>query len=171
MAAVTICSDFGAQKKESLTLFPLFPHLFPMEWWDQMPWSLFSECWALSKLFHSPLSLSSRGFLVSLSFLPLEWYLYIWGYWYFSQHSWFQLVIHPALHFTWCTKRHYFANKGPSSQGYGFSSSHVWMWELDCKESWATKNWCFWTVVLEKTLESPLDCKEIQPVHSKGDQP
>ena len=60
----------------------------------------------------------------------------------------------------------YFVNKGPSSQGYDFSSSHVWMWELDYKESWAQKNRCFWTVVLEKTLESPLDCKEIQPVHS-----
>ena len=57
-----------------------------------------------------------------------------------------------------------------SSQGHRFSSSHVWMWELDYKESWALKNWCFWTVVLEKTLESPLDCKEIQPVHPKGDQ-
>ena len=57
--------------------------------------------------------------------------------------------------------RHYLANKGPSSQSYGFPSSHVWMWELDCEESWAPKNWCFWTVVLEKTLESPLDCKEI----------
>ena len=57
-----------------------------------------------------------------------------------------------------------------SSQGYGFSSGHVWMWELDCEESWALKDWCFWTVVLEKTLESPLDCKEIQPVHPKGDQ-
>ena len=67
-------------------------------------------------------------------------------------------------------QRHYFVNKGPSSQGYGFSSSHVWMWELDYKESWAPKNWCFWTVMLEKTLESLLDCKEIQPVHSKGDQ-
>ena len=66
--------------------------------------------------------------------------------------------------------RHYFANKGPSSQGYGFSSGHVWMWELDCEESWVLKNWCFWTVVLEKTLESPLDCQEIQPVHPKGDQ-
>ena len=54
---------------------------------------------------------------------------------------------------------------------YGFSCGHVWMWELDCEESWALKNWCFWTVVLEKTLASPLDCKEIQPVHSKGDQP
>ena len=61
-------------------------------------------------------------------------------------------------------------NKSPSSQGYGFSSSHVWVWELDYKESWAPKNWCFWIVVLEKTLESPLDCKEIQPVHPKGDQ-
>ena len=69
------------------------------------------------------------------------------------------------------SKDNYFANKGPSSQGYGFSSSHVWMWELDCEESWALKNWCFWAVVLEKTLESPLDCKEIQPVHSEGDQP
>ena len=56
------------------------------------------------------------------------------------------------------------------SQSYGFSSNHVWMWALDCKESWALKNWCFCTVVLEKTLESPLDCKEIQPVHPKGDQ-
>ena len=66
-------------------------------------------------------------------------------------------------------QRHYFANKGPSSEGYGFSSGHVWMWELDYKESWAPKNWCFWTVVL-KTLESPLDCKEVQPVHPKGNQ-
>ena len=65
---------------------------------------------------------------------------------------------------------HYFANKGPCGQGYGFSSGHVWMWELDCEESWALRNWCFWTVVLEKTLESPLDCKEIQPVHPKGDK-
>ena len=67
-------------------------------------------------------------------------------------------------------QRRYFANKGLSSQGYGFSSGHVWMWELDYKESWAPKNCCFWTVVLEKTLESPLDCNEIQPVHPKGDQ-
>ena len=68
-------------------------------------------------------------------------------------------------------QRHHFANKGPSSQGYGFSSSHVWMCELDYKESWMLKNWCFWTVVLEKMLESPLDCEEIQPVHSEIDQP
>ena len=65
----------------------------------------------------------------------------------------------------------YFAIKGPSSQGYGFSSGHVWMWELDHKEVWAPKNWCFWTVVLEKTLESPLDRKEIKPVNPKGNQP
>ena len=67
-------------------------------------------------------------------------------------------------------QRHYFTNKSPYSQSYGFSSSHVRMWELDYKESWALKNWCFWTVVLEKTFESPLDCKEIQPVHPEGDQ-
>ena len=67
-------------------------------------------------------------------------------------------------------QRHYFANKGPSSQGYGFSCGHVWMWELDYKEIWVLKKWCFWTVVLEKTLESPLDCKEIEPVHPKGNQ-
>ena len=66
--------------------------------------------------------------------------------------------------------RYYFANKSRSSQSYGFSSSRVCMWELDCEESWVPKNCCFWTVVLEKTLESPLDCKEIQSVHSKGDQ-
>ena len=66
--------------------------------------------------------------------------------------------------------RHYLANKGPSSQSYGFSSSHVWMWKLDYKESWAPKNWCFWTMVL-KTLENPLDSQEIQPVHPKGNQP
>ena len=67
-------------------------------------------------------------------------------------------------------QRHYFVNKSLSSQGYGFSRSHVWMWELDYKERCAPNNWWFWTVVLEKTLESPLDCKEIQSVHSKGDQ-
>ena len=67
-------------------------------------------------------------------------------------------------------QRHYFVNQGPSNQGYGFPNSHVWMWELDYKESWAPKNWCFWTVVLEKTLESPLDCKETKPVHPKGNQ-
>ena len=68
------------------------------------------------------------------------------------------------------SRDYYFANKGPSSRSYGFSSSHVWMWDLDYKESWVLKNWSFWTVVLEKTLESSLDCKEIQPVNPKGNQ-
>ena len=68
-------------------------------------------------------------------------------------------------------QRHYFINKGLSGQSYGFSSSYVWMWELDYKESWVPKNWCFWTVVLEKTLESPLDCKEIKRANAKANQP
>ena len=67
-------------------------------------------------------------------------------------------------------QRHYFANKGSSSQSYGFSCSHVWMWELDYKDRWALKNWCFWSVVLGEALESPLDCKEIKPVNAKGNQ-
>ena len=67
-------------------------------------------------------------------------------------------------------QRQYFADKGLSSQSYGFSRSHVWMWELDCKKSWAPKNWCFWTVVLEKTLESPLNCKAIKPANPKENQ-
>ena len=67
-------------------------------------------------------------------------------------------------------QRHYFANKGLSSHGYGFSSGHVWMWELDYKESWVPKNWCFWSVVLEKTLQSPLDCKEIKPSNPKWNE-
>ena len=82
---------------------------------------------------------------------------------------WKKIYDQPRKHIE--KQRHYFANKGPSSQGYGFSSGHVWMLELDCEEGWAPKNWCFWSVVLEKTLESPLDCKENQPVHSEGDQP
>ena len=68
-------------------------------------------------------------------------------------------------------QRHYFGNIGPSSQSYGFSSIHVWMWELNHKEGWMLKNWCFWTVVLEKTLENPLNCKEIKSVNLKGNQP
>ena len=78
------------------------------------------------------------------------------------------LLFGPRQHIK--KQRHYFVNKDPSSQSYGFSSSHIWMWDLDYKESWAPKNWCFCIVVLEKTLESPLDCNEIQPVHCKGDQ-
>ena len=68
-------------------------------------------------------------------------------------------------------QRPYFANKGPSSQRYGFSNGHVWMWEMDYKESWVLKNWCFWIVVLEKNLESPLHWKEIKPVNPKGNRP
>ena len=82
--------------------------------------------------------------------------------------SWKKSYDQPRQHIK--KQRHYFANKGPSSQGYGSSNSHVCMWELECEESWVLKNWCFWTVVLEKTLESPLDCKEIRPVPPKGDQ-
>ena len=67
-------------------------------------------------------------------------------------------------------QRDYSVNKDLPSQSYGFSSSHVWMWELDCEESWAPKNWCFWTVVLEKTLKSPLHCKDIKSVNPKGNQ-
>ena len=85
----------------------------------------------------------------------------------FKDTPWKKTYDQPRQHIK--KHKHYFANKGPSSQGYGFPSGHVWMWELYCKESWAPKNWCFWTVVL-KTLGSPLDCKEIQPVHPKGDQ-
>ena len=82
--------------------------------------------------------------------------------------SWKKIYDQPRQHIK--KQRHYSANKGPSSQSYDFSSSRVWMWELDYKESWVPKNWCFWSVVLEKTLASPLDCKEIQPVHPKGNQ-
>ena len=67
-------------------------------------------------------------------------------------------------------QRRYFANKSPSSQGYGFSSGHVWMWGPACEESWVPKNWCFWNAVLKKALENPLACKEIQAVHPKGNQ-
>ena len=103
MAAVTICSDFGAPQKWNQPLFVLFPHIFAMKWWDlKMPWKY--------------------------------------------------LLIHQS----------------PSSQSNGFSSSHVWMWELNHKESWALKNWCFWTVKLG--LESPLDNKESKPVNPEGNQ-
>ena len=74
----------------------------------------------------------------------------------------------PRQYIKW--QRHYFANKDLSSQGYGFSSSHVWTWELDKKKGWVPKNWCFWTAVLEKTLDSPLDRKEIKPADPKGNQ-
>ena len=80
---------------------------------------------------------------------------------------WKETYVQPREHIK--MQRHYFANKSPSSQGYGLSSGHGWMWELDYKGSWVSKNWYFWSVVLEKTLERPLDCKEIQPVHPKWD--
>ena len=83
-------------------------------------------------------------------------------------YSWNESYDQPRQHIK--KHKHYFANKGPSSQSYAFSNSHVWMWELVYRESSVPKNWCIWTVVLEKTLESPLDCKEIQSVHPKGDQ-
>ena len=103
-------------------------------------------------------------------------FLFLWLWW-VSLQPWNQQTLAPwkksydlpRQHIK--KQRHYFADKRPSSQSYGFSSNRVWIWELDYKESWTLKNWCFWTVVLEKTLERPLDCKEIQPVHSKGDQP
>ena len=105
-----------------------------------------------------------------LYFLGLQnhcrWWLQPWNKKTFT--SWKKSYDQPRQHIK--KQRNYLASKGPSSKGYGFSSSHVWMWELDYKESWAPKNWCFWTVVLEKTLQSPLDRKEIQPVHSKGNQ-
>ena len=83
--------------------FHFFPLLFDMNWWDQMPWSLFFECWILIQLFHSPLSLSSRSFLV-LFFPPLEWcHIHIWGYWFFYWRSWFLFVLHPAQRFSWFT--------------------------------------------------------------------
>ena len=82
--------------------------------------------------------------------------------------SWKKSYKKPRQHIK--KQRYYFANKGLSSQSYGFSSSHVWMWMLDHKENWASENWCFWTVVLEKTLESLLDSKEIQPGNPKGNQ-
>ena len=102
MAAVTTCSDFGAPSNKVSHCFHCFP--IYLKWWDWMPWSSFSECWALSWLFHSPLSLSSRGSLVLLQFLPQAWYpVHIWGDWYFSRQSWVQLVFLPVQRFSWCT--------------------------------------------------------------------
>ena len=112
----------------------------------------------------------NSGNSVRLYFLELQnhcrWWLQPWNYKMLTPLK--ESYDQPREHIQ--KQRQYFANKGPSSQGYGFSSSHVWMWELDYKESWVPKSWWFWTVVLEKTSESPLDCKEIQLVHPKGDQ-
>ena len=95
-----------------------------------------------------------------------RWWLQPWNW--KTLTSWKKSYDQPREHMK--KQRHYFVNKGLTHQSYGFSSSHVWMWELDSKESWAPKNWCFWTVVLEKTLESPLDWKAVKPVHPKGNQ-
>ena len=103
----------------------------------------------------------NNGNLDRLYFLGLQnhcrWWLQPWNLKMLT--PWKESYDQPRQHIR--KQRHYFANKGPSSQAYGFSS--VWTWELDYKEGWAPKNWCFWTVVLEKTPESPLDCKEIKP--------
>ena len=135
----------------------------PMRVWSAVTSNFQSTCW-------------SRG---CVYFVKVYWAVCLWlfAFLYTFLYNIFikilKIILLIFLGHTWQhikKQRHYFANKGPSSQGYGFSSGHVWMWELDYKESWVPKNWCFWTVVLEKTLESPLDCKEIQPVHPKGDQ-
>ena len=119
-------------------------------------WCCWTECllWPVCSLNKTLLAIFSASFCTPRPNLPVT-----------PGISWL-----PTFAFQSPMRRHHFVNKGPSSQGYGFSCGHVWMWELDCEESWAPKNWCFWTVVLEKTLESPLDCKEIQPIHPKGDQ-
>ena len=112
----------------------------------------------------------NSGNSVRLYFLGLQnhfrWWLQPWNK--KTLTPWKKSYDQPRQHIK--KQRHYSVIKGLSSQSYGFPSSYIWMWELDHKKSWAPKNWWFWTVVLEKTLESPLDCKEIQPVHPKGNQ-
>ena len=126
-----------------------------MLWATVSSWSCF--CW----LYRASPSLAAKNIINLILVLTIWWCPCV-------ESSLVLLEEGVCLHIQ--KQRHYFANKGPSYQGNDFSSGHVWMWELDCEESSALKNWCFWTVVLEKTLESPLDCKEIQWVHSKGDQ-
>ena len=108
---------------------------------------------------------------ISLQVSLLQHYIYLFKLVFSStayiSSSSFSLNKHSEVHFL----DHIIYDKGPYSQGYGFSSGRLWMWELDCEESWMSKNWCFWTVVLEKAPESPLDSKEIQPANLKGDQP
>ena len=110
------------------------------------------------------------GNSVRLYFLGLQnhcrWWLQPWNQKMLT--PWKESYDQPRQHIK--KQKHYFANKGPSSQSNGFLSSHVWMWELDYKEVWGQKNWCFWTVVLEQTLESPFGCNEIQPIHPKGNR-
>ena len=115
-------------------------------------------------------SWGNNGNSVRLYFIGLQNHCRLWLQpWNWKMFApWKESYDQPRQHIQ--KQRHYFANKGLSSQSYGLFSSHVWIWELDYKESWALKNWCFWIVVLEETLESPLDCKEIQPVRPKGSQ-
>ena len=104
MAAVTICSDFGAQKNKVFHCFHCLPTYFPRSDGTGCHDLCFLECWVLSQLYQSPLLLSMRGSLVPLHSMPLRWcHLHIWGCWYFFWQSWFQLLIHPAWHFAWCT--------------------------------------------------------------------
>ena len=114
--------------------------------------------------------LAGGFFTIELCFLGLQnhyrWWLQPWNYKMFA--PWKKSYDQPRQHIK--KQRHHFTDKGPYSQSYGFSSSHVWMWELDHEEGWVLMNWCLLTVVLEKTLESPLDNKEIQPVNPKGTQ-
>ena len=119
---------------------------------------MFSSNYILLLVSHKWLSILSGLLVIQLHPTPQIWHWLSW------KKSYNQSRKHIKK------QRRYFANKSPSIRSYGFSSSHVWMWELDHKESWTPKNWWFSTVVLEKTLESPLDCKEIQPIHSKGNK-
>ena len=108
---------------------------------------------------------SVRGYFLGLQ-NHCRWWLQSWNYKMLA--LWKKSYDQPRQHIK--KQRYYFGNKVPASQSCGFSSSHVWIWKLDYKESWVSKKWCFWTVVLEKTLKSPLDCKEIQPVNPKRNQ-
>ena len=126
--------------------------------------------WHLVPLLHGINSWGNSGNSDRLYFWRLQnhcrWWLLPWNWKVLA--PWKKCYDQPRQHIK--KQRHHFAEKGPCSQSYGLSSSHVWMWKLVYKESWVLKNWCFWPMVLEKTLESPLDCKEIQPVHPKGNQ-
>ena len=140
----------------------IWPHSLPPFWINKINLCFMYHCLVIL----GPLDLLKKAGLFLRLKNHCRWWLQPWNSKMLA--PWEKSYDQPRQHIK--KERHYFADKGPSSQSYGFSSSHVWMWEVDHKESWAPKNWCFWTVVLEKTLESPLDCKEIKPVHSKGNQ-
>ena len=148
MASVTVQSDLGSQENKICHCFHFFPHLFAIKWWDRMPWSSFFECWVLSQLFHSLLSSSSRHSLVPLHFWPLEWYrLHIWGCWYFSQQSWFQLVIHPDQHFTSCARI--------SVQ----SLSCVWLFAIP----WTTARQASLSITNSQSPPKPMSIESVMP--------